>query len=89
MTENNKKVLELYQKLWRKIKKQIKAIKRGELIKYRNDFMKIRLDTHDDLPLNKILCFSVLNILCESIFQNENEYYPQIHINECEYECGY
>ena len=55
--------------------------------------MKIRLDSHDDLSLNKTLCFPVLNILCEYIFQIENNYYPQIHINECEYEdeyeCGY
>ena len=51
--------------------------------------MKIRLDSYDDLPLNKILCFSVLDIIIESVFQNKNEYYPQIHINECEYEREY
>ena len=47
--------------------------------------MKIRLDSYDDLSLNKILCFSILNILCEPVFQLESKYYPQIHINECEY----
>ena len=89
MTENNKEVLELYKTLWIEIRKQIKAINSGESIKYKNDFMKIRLDSYDDLPLSKILCFSVLDILCESVFQIENEYYPQIYINECEYECEY
>ena len=78
-----------YKKLWSKIKKQIKAISSGESIKYKNDFMKIRLDPDDDLPLNGILCFSVLDIIVESVFQIENEYYPQVHINECEYECAY
>ena len=53
LTENNRKVLELYKKLWSEIKKQIKVINSGESIKYKNDFMKIR---HDDLPLNKVLC---------------------------------
>ena len=61
-TENNKQVFELYEKLWSEIKKQIKAIISGESIKYRNDFTKIRLDSYDDLPLGKVLCFSVLNI---------------------------
>ena len=89
LTENNKEVLELYKKPWSTIKKQIKAINSGESIKYNNDFMKIRLDSYDDLSLKKILCFSVLNILCKSVFQTENEYYPQIHINDCEYECEY
>ena len=52
--------------------------------------MKIRLDSYDDLPLGKILCFSVLNILRKSFFfQIKNEYYLQIHINECKYECEY
>ena len=88
MRENNKKVLELYKKLWSEIKKQIKAINSGESIKYKNAFMKIRLDSYDDLPLNKILCFPVLNILCESDFQIGDEYCPHIHINECEYKCS-
>ena len=45
LTENNKEVLELYKKLWSEIKKQIKTINSGESIKYKNDFMKIRLDS--------------------------------------------
>ena len=57
LTETNKEVLELYKKLWSEIKKQIKAIDSGESIKYNNDFMKIRLDSYDDLLLNKILSF--------------------------------
>ena len=49
--------------------------------------MKIRLDSNNDLSLNQILCFSALNILCESVFQTKNKYYPHIYIDECEYEC--
>ena len=50
LKENNKEVLDVYKKLWRKIKKEIKAINSGKSIKYKNDFMKIRLDSYDDLP---------------------------------------
>ena len=90
LTEKNKKVLELCKNLWSEIEKQIKAINSGESIKYKNDFMKSRFGLYDDdLPLNKILCFSDLDIIVESVFQIENEYYPQIHLNECEYECEY
>ena len=86
--KKNKKVLEIYKKLWNEIRRQIKAIYGGESIKYKKDFMKIGLDSyHDDLPLGKILSFSVLNIVVKSVFQNENKYYLQIHIHECEYEC--
>ena len=88
LTENNKKVLNLYKKLWSEIKKQLKAINSDKSIKYKNDFMKIKLDSYEDLSLNKILCFSVLSILCEFVFQIENQYYPQIDINECAYKCN-
>ena len=87
LTENTKNEMELYKQLWSKIKKQIKTLNSGESIKYKNDFMKIRLDSYDDVPLNKILYFPVLDIIVESVFQIENEYYPQIDTDECEYEC--
>ena len=48
--------------------------------------MKIRLDPYGDLPLDKVLRFSVLNIIVEFFFKMKNKYYPQIHIHECEYE---
>ena len=62
LTGNNKEELDLYRKLWSDIEKQIKAINSGECnyikrnsiepIKYKKDFMKTRLDSHDDLLLN-------------------------------------
>ena len=51
--------------------------------------MKIRFYSDDDLPLNKILSIPILSIVVEFVFQNENKYYPKIHIYECEYECEY
>ena len=48
--------------------------------------MKIRLDSYDDdLSLDKVLIFSILSIVVKFVFQNENKYYPQIHIHEWEY----
>ena len=82
-------MLQPCKKLWSKIKKQIKTIDSGESIKYKNNFMKIRVDSFDDLLLNKILYIPVLDIIVESVFQIENEYYLQVYINGCEYECQY
>ena len=88
LTENNKKVLEMYKKIWSKIKNQtkcnsIEAINSSkcnftESIKYEKDPMKIRLDSYDDdLPLNNILWFSDLNIIVESVFQIKDKYHPK------------
>ena len=49
--------------------------------------MKIRFDSYDnDLPLDKMLCFSDLNKIVESVFQIKDKYHSQIHIHEYEYE---
>ena len=83
-------MLQLYKKLWNEVKHHIKTINSGECnsIEYGNDFIKILLNSHDDVPLNKILHFSSLNILCESVFHINDKYYPQFQLTgECEYEC--
>ena len=62
-------MLELYKKLWSKIKKQIKTVNSGESIKYKDDFMKIRLDSYNDLSLNKAIYFLVLDIIVDLFFR--------------------
>ena len=47
--------------------------KQGECGK---DFMKIKFNTDDNLPLNKILRFYNLAITVGSVFQEGNKYYP-------------
>ena len=49
--------------------------------------MKTEVDSNDKLPLNKILYIPVLDIIVESVFQVNGGYFPQIYIDECEYEC--
>ena len=53
-TDKNKEVLIKYTELWDKIKNLTKKIndKPGE---YQKDFMKIKFNSNDNLPLNKIL----------------------------------
>ena len=68
LTEKNKKMLEMYEKICGEVEKQIKC-NSTESIKYEKEPMKIRLDLYDyDSPLNKILWFPDLNIIVESAF---------------------
>ena len=86
LTKNNKKELGIYRKLWNEIKNQIETIKGGESIQYKKGFMKIRFNSNDNVPLNKILSIPILSIVVKSVFQNESKYYPQFHIHECQCE---
>ena len=48
--------------------------------------MKARFESNDDLPLNKILNIPVCIIIVNSVFQEYNNYYPQVLLYECLYE---
>ena len=40
--------------------------------------MKIKFNSDDDLPLNKILKSHILTIIIRNIFDKDGKYYPQI-----------
>ena len=52
----------------------------------KKDFIKITVDSNDDLPLGKILSIPILIIVIKSDFQKDNKYYSQVHLHECGYE---
>ena len=84
-TDKNKEVLTKYTELWDGIKNSIEKInnKSGE---YGKDFMKIKFDSDDSLPLNKTLKLHNMTIIVRSVFEEDDKYYPQVFLDECLYE---
>ena len=74
-----------YTELWDKIKNLIEynLIKAGE---YEKDFMKIKFNSDDNLPSNKILKLHNMKIIVRSVFEDNGKCYPQIFLDECLYE---
>ena len=81
-TDKNKKVLTKYTKLWDKTKNLIEKIN-GEPGEYEKGFIKIKLDSDDDLILGKILSLHNMAIVVRSVFQEDNKYYLQFFLDEC------
>ena len=54
----NRELLKKYAHVWDGIKNEIKTINRGKENGYKKDYMKIKFNSDDDLPLNKPLKFS-------------------------------
>ena len=48
--------------------------------------MKIKFNSDDNLPLNKILMLHSLIIVVRSIFQEDKKYYTQVFLDEGLYE---
>ena len=80
-TDKNKEVLENYAELWGEIKDQIEAISDIKPIKYDKDFMKIKFESNDDLPLGRVLSIPVCIVTVGSVFQEDNNYYPQVYLH--------
>ena len=85
-TDKNKKALENYTEVWDEIKEQIELITGHKAIKYGKDFMNIRFESNDDLPLGKILNMPVCVIIVRAILEENSKYYPQVLFHKCFYE---
>ena len=80
-TDENKEVLKKYT-----IKNEIETINGSKEGEYGKDFMKIKFDTDDNLPLNKTLKLHNMTISIRSVFEEDGKFYPQIYLDECLYE---
>ena len=67
-TNNNKKILAKFLRLWDEIEYLIKIINGDKKDKYEKYFMKIRFESDDHLPLNKILKLHVLAVFVRFVF---------------------
>ena len=89
--ENGEKYLiidstEKYEEVFSSIRSEIKAINAGEELFYGDDYVKIGVNTDDNVPLDKKLKFPSLIIIIRLVFDNCKKLYPQIYLDECLYE---
>ena len=72
-----------YIKLEIKNKIERNSIEKGESEK---DFMKIKFNSDDNLPLNKMLKLHMLTVTVRSVFKKDGKYYPQVFLDDCFHE---
>ena len=82
----NKALLKKYADVWDGIKNEIKAINGGKENDYGKDYMKIKFNSDDDLPLNKPLKFHAMTIIIRSVFEEGGKLYPQVFLDDALYE---
>ena len=85
-TDNNDKVLKKYKEVLSRIKSCIETINSSKSGEYEKDYMKIKFNSDDKLPLNKQLKFISVTIVVTSVFEDNGKYYPQAFLGDCLYE---
>ena len=68
------------------IKWKIKTLNGGKELFYNKNCVKTGISTDHDLPLNKPLKFPTLTIILRCVFQEGENLYLQIYLDECLYE---
>ena len=68
------------------LKTVLKKINDSGLREYDKDYMKIKFNSDDDIPLNKQLNFPTITVIIRNIFEKDGKYYPQSFLDECLYE---
>ena len=53
---------------------------------YEKDYMKIKFNSGDDLPLNKPLRFHNMTVTIRSVFKEDGKFYPQVFLHDTFYE---
>ena len=55
---------------------------------YDEKFMKIKFNSGEELPLNRMIEIPTITVFVRTIFHESNKYYPQVFLNECLYKNG-
>ena len=87
VSSENDDIMQKYQEVFYGTKEIIKKINDyGQPIKYDDNYMKIKFNTDDNIPLNKIFYFPTITIIIRSLTEKDYKYYPQLFLDDCLYE---
>ena len=85
-TDGNKELIKKYDDVFNRIRNEIKTINGGKGIDYEKYYMKIKFNSDDDLPLNKLLKFHLMTVTIRSVFEEDGKLYPQFFLGDTFYE---
>ena len=83
--DENKELLKKYNDVFNGIRDKIKEINSNEC-DYEKDYMKIKFNSDDDLPLNKSLKFRLMTITIRHVIEEDGKFYPQVFLDVTLYE---
>ena len=82
-TDENKELLKKYNGVFNGIRDKIKETSSGKC-NYEKDYMKIKFNSDDNLPLNKPLKFHNMTITIRSAFE-DGKLYPELFLDDTLY----
>ena len=78
----DKKIIHIFDELWKSIENKITSNSSINKIK---EYNKLRFNSDLYLPTGKLIEFRMLTININCVIEKDNEYYPEIYLDECLY----
>ena len=73
-----KDLLKKYIEFWDVVKHKVKKVNGGK----ETDYIKIKFESNDDLPLNKRLIFYEMRIFVRFVLKEDDKLYPELFSDE-------
>ena len=78
----NRNLLKKYTEFWDVVKHEIKKVNGGKETDYRKDYIKIKFESDDDLPLNEPLIFYEMHIFVRFAFKEDDKLYADFSLDK-------
>ena len=80
-TDENKELLKKHNDFFNGIRDKITEVNSNEC-DYEKDYMKIKFNSDDDLPLNKSVKFCITTITIRNVFEEDGKIYRQVFLDD-------
>ena len=77
-------VLRIFANIWKSIRAKLEKNTSG-IVQYDKDYMKIKFESNDNLPTDKIVNIRLATIIIRSVFAKNDKFYPQLFLDNALY----
>ena len=77
-------VLRKFANIWKSIRAKIEE-NTGVIVQYDKDYMKIKFESNDNLPIDNIVNMHQVTIIIRSVFAQNGKFYPQLFLDDALY----
>ena len=78
-------VLRKFANIWKSIRAKV-AENTGGIVQYDKDYMKIKFESNDNLPIDNIVNMHQVTIIIRSVFAQNGKLYPKLFLDDALYE---
>ena len=86
VSTNNRKIIHIFDVLWKHTESEITSNNPiNTSFNKIKEYNKLRINSDVDLPIDTLIEFRMLTININCVIEKDNEYYPEIYLDQCLY----